>query len=145
MLHSKSSEAIRSLYVKKRVKHKVLIAEKWSRSVNALTSYSKRYSRPVAWRNRSRDPQEQWHFTTKADVRLLLAAFFEFTHRDCSGDGDRVYSSHKSIDLPRKTWNINHFWINYDGSCVCLLYLLFYWQMVGLGAGVGLRAHKCVM
>ncbi len=27
MLHSKSSEAIRSLYAKKRVKHKVLIAE----------------------------------------------------------------------------------------------------------------------
>ncbi len=60
-------------------------------------------------------------------------------------DGDCVYSSHKSIVLPRKTWNINTFWINYDGSCVCLLYLLFYWQMVGLGAGVGLRAHKCVM
>ncbi len=25
--------------------------------------------------------KSQWHFTTKADVRLLLAAFFEFAHR----------------------------------------------------------------
>ncbi len=25
------------------------------------------------------------------------------------GDGDRIYSSHKSIVLPRKIWNINTF------------------------------------
>ncbi len=31
-----------------------------------------------------------------------------------------------------------------DGSCICLLYLVFYLQMVGLEARVGLCAHKCV-
>ncbi len=47
MLHFKFSEAIQSLYAKKRVKHKVFNRWKWSRSVNALTYHSKRYSRPV--------------------------------------------------------------------------------------------------
>ncbi len=77
----------------------------------------------------------------RTDMRTETAHRKSFT---AAGDGDRVYSSHKSIVLPRKTWNINTFWINVDGSCICQLYLVFYWQMVGLGAGVGLRAHKCV-
>ncbi len=59
-------------------------------------------------------------------------------------DGDRIYSAHKSIVLPQKTWNIDTFKINDDGSCICLLYLVFYWQMVGLWAGVGLCAQKFV-
>ncbi len=49
------SEAIWSLIAKERVKHKVLIAENESCSINALTYLSKRYSRSVAWHNWSRD------------------------------------------------------------------------------------------
>ncbi len=49
-----------------------------------------------------------------------------------------------SIPLTNQTfcrgrlWNINIFGINYDYSWICLLYLVCYWQMVGLGAGDGL-------
>ncbi len=146
MLHSKSSEAIRCLDGKKRVKHKVLITE------NDPTLYLyliQKHSRPVAWGNRSRDTQEPIAFHNQGWHKASLIHFFnshtETVHRKsftADGDGDCVYSSHKSIVLPRKTWNINTFWVNYDGSCICLLYLVFYWQMVGLGAGVGLHVLR---
>ncbi len=153
MLHSKSSEDMRCLFAKKRVKHKVLITE--NDPAPLTCSHLIQKDTPVAWRNRHETHKISCHdFTTKADVRLLLAAFFEFAHKlqhtgselygGPDGDCDHVYSSHKSIVLPWKTWNINIFLINYDCSCICMLYLVFYWQMIGLGAGVVLCAHKCV-
>ncbi len=114
MLHSKSSEAIRYLY--KRVKQGCN-RWKWSRAVNALTSYSKRYSSPVAWRNRSRDTQEPIAFHNQGWRKASSGGIFWIcaqtaAHRKsftADGDGDRVYSSHKSIVLLRKTWNIIFF------------------------------------
>ncbi len=97
-----SSEAIRSLHAKKRLKHKVLITENDPApltrshliqkdtpvpcSMTLVTRHTRANS--LSQQHDAIDHEtrkSQWHFTTKADVRLLLlAAFFEFTHRDCS-------------------------------------------------------------
>ncbi len=83
---------------KKRVKHKVLIAENDPASLTRTHLNQKDTSHPVAWHNwswntraRSLSQQHyaidhktrkiQWHFTTIAAVMLLLAIFFLFAHR----------------------------------------------------------------
>ncbi len=150
MLHSKSSETIQCLYAKKSVKQG-FNCWKWSCSVNALASHSKAYSRPVAWHNRSRDIQEPIAFHNQVWHKASSGGIF-WICRNCSTQ-DELYCGWRRRSrlflsqinrLPRKTWNINTFWINYDGSFICLLFLVFYLQMVGLGAGVGLSVHKCV-
>ncbi len=133
MLHSKSSEAIRYLYVN-RVKRKVLIAEndpaplkkhshiiQKDRSMNEMgVKQSLRDTQePIAFHNQG------WCKASSGCIFLICAQ--TAAHRKsftADGDGDRIYSSHTSIVLPRKTWNINTFWINYDCSCICLLYLV---------------------
>ncbi len=107
MLHSKSSEVIQFLYAKKRVKHKVLIAEKGPAPL--MRSHLIQKDAPIAWRNWSQDTQEPIAFHNQSWHKASSGAFVEFAHRKSftvDRDDDRIYTSHKSIVLPRKTSNV---------------------------------------